>query len=147
MSSFDDDAAFDRALSLFNQGVPHQMSSEDVCSQLELELLAAGGPGAVREAQLQAKVTALQQARVALAVDHIRYERCKPAICSVKCSFHIPTNPVGLELENVMLLCCAHCHSTVQYAVPLLNAAVCVCIPLLTFFLPHSFLKEQKGLL
>ena len=92
MSSFDDDAAFDRALSLFNQGVPHQMSSEDVCSQLELELLAAGGPGAVREAQLQAKVAALRQARVALAVDHIRYVGS-----NVKCSFHIPTTSLGLN--------------------------------------------------
>ena len=89
MASFDDDAAFARLFAeLDGSGESGALggavvsadytpavcapSSEDLCVQLELELLAAGGPGAVREALLQSRVSALRQARAALAVEHIR---------------------------------------------------------------------------
>lgn len=95
MNSFTDDAAFDRLFDSFGTGghegdsavlAQHQPNKADAAradqngppfstDDLELEVLKAGGPGAVREALLQAKVDALRQARAALAVNKIRCAR------------------------------------------------------------------------
>ena len=96
MNSFTDDAAFDRLFDSFGAGgregdsavlAQHQPNNGADAARadqngppfstddLELEVLKAGGPGAVREALLQAKVDALRQARAALAVNKIRCAR------------------------------------------------------------------------